>query len=194
MPEPATPHEPPPRQPAHRTTASVPPPEPPPRPSDPARRRTSRPVVHGSLTAAKRRGSGHGWVWGLLLVLALGGAGAYYYFKLRPRPAGHTATPPAPTAGSGDTTLARFEAAADSAMSVVRNYGDRARLFASRQITCAELTRGFAAVENQMLAYGTARKGLKRPLDPTHVARDQALFAAVDTVDAQFDRSRCPRP
>jgi hypothetical protein len=133
-------------------------------------------------------------VWGLLLVLALGGGGAYYYFKLRPRLAGRTATPPAPTAAAGDTTLARFEAAADSAMSVVRNYGDRARLFASRQITCAELTRGFAAVENQMLAYGTARKALKRPLDPAHVARDQALFAAVDTVDAQFDRSRCPRP
>jgi len=26
------------------------------------------------------------------------------------------------------------------------------------------------------------------------LALDQALFAAVDTVDAQFDRSRCPRP
>ena len=130
----------------------------------------------------------------MLLILALGG-GAYYYFKLRPEAAKPTATPAAPTAiPGGDTTLARFEATADSAMSVVRNYGDRARLFASRQITCAELTRGFAAVENQMLAYGTARKALRRPLDPAHVARDQALFAAVDTVDAQFDRSRCPRP
>jgi hypothetical protein len=126
-------------------------------------------------------------------LLALGG-GAYYYFKLRPGAAGHTATPPLPTATPSDTALARFEATADSAMSVVRNYGDRARLFASRRITCAELTRGFAAVENQMLAYGTARKALKRPLDPAHVARDQALFAAVDSVDAQFDRSRCPRP
>ena len=45
-----------------------------------------------------------------------------------------------------------------------------------------------------VLAYGTARKALKRPLDPAHVGRDQALFAAVDTIDAQFDRSRCPRP
>lgn len=177
---------PPPRRPA--------PPAPSARPSEPARRRTSRPVVHASLAATKRGGSGHGWLWGLLLVLALGGGGAYYYFKLRPDLAGRTATPPVPTAAPGDTTLVRFEAAADSAMSVVRNYGDRARSFASRQITCAELTRGFAAVENQMLAYGTARKALKRPLDPAHVERDQALFAAVDTVDAQFDRSRCPRP
>jgi len=199
MPEPAVPHEPPPRQPAHRTTAAVPappaPPAPAPRPSDPTRRRTSRPVVRASLTAAERGGrSGRGWVWGLLLILALGG-GAYYYFKLRPDAARPRATPPLPTAiPAGDSTLARFEATADSAMSVVRNYGDRAGLFASRQITCAELTRGFAAVENQMLAYGTARKALRRPLDPAHLARDQALFAAVDTVDAQFDRSRCPRP
>ena len=195
MPEPTTPHEPPPRQSAHRMTAPTPAPPPAPRPSDPARRRTSRPVVHASLAAAKRGGgSGHGWVWGLLLLLALGGGGAYYYFKIRPGLAGRTATPPVPTATPSDTTLTRFEAAADSAMSVVRNYGDRARLFASRQITCAELTRGFAAVENQMLAYGTARKALKRPLDPAHVERDRALFAAVDTVDAHFDRSRCPRP
>jgi len=128
-------------------------------------------------------------------MLALGGGGAYYYFKLRPRAAGRVATPPpAPTATPRDTTWTRFEATADSAMSVVRNYGDRARLFASGQITCAELTGGFAAVESQMLAYGTARKALKQPLDPAHIARDQALFAAVDTVDAQFDRSRCPRP
>ncbi len=189
MPEPAVPHEPPPRQPAHRTTAAVPaPPAPAPRQSAPTRRRTSRPVVRASR-------SGRGWVWGLLLILALGGGAYYYYFKLRPDAARTRATPPLPTAiPVGDSTLARFEATADSAMSVVRNYGDRARLFASRQITCAELTRGFAAVENQMLAYGTARKALRRPLDPAHVARDQALFAAVDTVDAQFDRSRCPRP
>jgi len=45
-----------------------------------------------------------------------------------------------------------------------------------------------------MIAYGAARKALKAPLDSAHSARDQALFAAVDTVDAQFDRSRCPRP
>lgn len=177
--------------PARRATA----PAPAPRPSDPTRRRTSRPVVHASLTAAEKRGrSGGGWVWGLLLILALAGGGAYYYFKLRPGAAGRTATPPAPAATPGDTTLTRFEATADSAMSVVRNYGDRARLFGSGQITCAELTRGFAAVENQMLAYGTARKALQRPLDPAHTERDQALFAAVDTVDTQFDRSRCPRP
>ncbi|HEY6853998.1 MAG TPA: hypothetical protein VI139_07110, partial [Gemmatimonadales bacterium] len=120
------------------------------------------------------------------------GGGAYYYFKLRPGLAG---TPkPQPAVAPIDSALVRFEATADSAMSVVRNYGDRARLFASGQITCVDLARGFAAVENQMMEYGTARKALKRSLDPSHAARDEALFAAVDTVDAQFDRSRCPRP
>src|SRR5260370_18583162 len=118
MPEPAVPHEPPPRQPARRTTAAVPaPPAPPPRPSDPTRRRTSRPVVRASLTAAERGGrSGRGWGWGLLLILALGG-GAYYYFKLRPDAARPRATPPPPAAiPPGDSTLAPFEATAHSAI------------------------------------------------------------------------------
>ncbi len=181
--------------PARRTTTPARPSAPPPAPrtSDP-RRRTSRPVVRASLSEAQRRGgSGRGWIWGVLLVLGLGAGGAYYYLRLRPGAAGHAATVP-PATAVGDSALHGFERVSDTMTGTVRSYNDRARLFDNRQMTCTDLARGVVAVENGWTTYNLRRKALTGPLDAVHAGRDQAVYAAVDSVERHFDRSRCARP
>jgi len=76
---------------------------------------------------------------------------------------------------------------------MVRNFGERAALYARGQLPCAGLARGLSDVENRWIAYNAARKtaGL---LDATHAARDQMLYAKVDSVERRFEQSGCPRP
>lgn len=177
--------------PPRRTTPPAPAPSPAP-PSPAPRRRTSRPVVRASLAQARRGGrSGRGWMLGLLLVLLLGGGGAYYYLKIRPRGPGQSLSAAAATA---DSALRGFERVSDTVTATVRNYNDRARLFDNRQMTCTDLSRGLVAVESGWTTYNLRRKALPAPLDAAHFSRDKAVYAAVDSVERHFDRSRCARP
>jgi proteasome lid subunit RPN8/RPN11 len=172
----------------------------------------------------RRRGGGGGrWlgVLAVLLILAGAGAGGYWYFflrqpgaplpfgldrVLRPRvppatgtPANRAAPPPAATrpavpAARPDTTFVLLDRLSDTLARAVRNYQDRADLFANGQIDCAALSRGLVAVENLWVTYGNERKARIASLDAPRAARDRELWASVDSVDRRFGRSRCPRP
>jgi len=112
-----------------------------------------------------------------------------------PAPSQRTASPPAPSppAPSPPAPRARLDVAGDSLSQVVRAFAGQATQFARGQVPCAGLARGLAAVENHWITYNTARRNAGA-LDAAHAARDQTLYAGVDSVERRFEQSGCPRP
>jgi hypothetical protein len=100
-------------------------------------------------------------------------------------------TAPAPT--PVDTTWLAFDRIADSVTRTVGVYGDRRRQFDGGRIDCTGLSRGLVSVEDVWMDYNVGKKNTP-PLDAPRAARDQTLYATVDSVDRHFDRSGCPRP
>ncbi|HTI05035.1 MAG TPA: hypothetical protein VL549_06950 [Gemmatimonadales bacterium] len=88
----------------------------------------------------------------------------------------------------------RFDRLSDSLTRMVRNFQDRAALFANGRMDCGGLANGLVAIENLWISYNTERKARMASFDPPRVARDQALWASVDSVSRRFDDSRCQRP
>jgi hypothetical protein len=112
----------------------------------------------------------------------------------RAQPPSRPATQPATAAApSQPAPRARLDVAGDSLTQVVRTFGERASQFARGQVPCAGLARGLTAVENRWIAYNTARRSAG-VLDAAHAARDQTLYAGVDSVERRFEESGCPRP
>ena len=195
-PEVMTPH--------HRETSPVP--APPPRRPQGRPTQTPRPFAPG---LAPRKSDGHPGLVAAIILLLLGGGGfAGWWFLLRkpavePAPvttataatttaATPAATPPAPAAPV-DSTLLRFERITDSVALVVRNYDVRMRSFGASQADCGGLSQTLVAVEDVWTDYNVGKRKMGS-LDPTHTARDQQLYAAVDSVERAFDRSGCQRP
>jgi len=108
----------------------------------------------------------------------------------RPAPSGTPATAAAPVRPPARTKLDQI---GDSLTQVVRGFADRARLFDRRQLACAGLARGLEVVENRWIAYNAARRSAG-VLDAGRAARDQALYAGVDSVERRFEQSGCARP
>ncbi|HET7296131.1 MAG TPA: hypothetical protein VFI66_03270, partial [Gemmatimonadales bacterium] len=111
-----------------------------------------------------------------------------------PRPA--TVSPSAPTPAAAPpppAPVAALDVVADSLVESVRNFADRAGMFSRGQLPCAGLARGLSAVESRWIAYNTARRRAG-VLDAAHAARDQRLYAGVDSVERRFEQSACPRP
>ena len=111
-----------------------------------------------------------------------------------PRPA--TVFPPVqpPAAGpAARSRVATLDVIGDSLAQTVRNFAERAGLFARGQLACAGFARGLSAVENGWIAYNTARRNAG-VLDAAHAVRDQKLYAGVDSVERRFEQSGCPRP
>jgi len=98
--------------------------------------------------------------------------------------------PPQPVA----TPFTRYDRLSDSLSRAVRNFQDRARLFSNGQMDCGGLATGLVAVDNLWITYNTERRARLASFDPPRVARDQALWGAVDSVSRRFDDSGCPRP
>ena len=90
-------------------------------------------------------------------------------------------------------TRTKLDQIGDSLTQVVRSFTDRARLFDRRQLACAGLARGLEVVENRWIAYNAARRSAG-VLDAARAARDQALYAGVDSVERRFEQSGCARP
>ena len=104
-------------------------------------------------------------------------------------------TQPAPSPASRfDTTFARFDRLSDTLSRAVQNYHDRAALFANRQIDCGALARGLVAIEDLWITYNAERRERIASFDARRAARDQGLYAGVDSVESQFERSHCQRP
>jgi len=195
---------------------------PPPREAPRAPRRTPAPSFRlldaDSRTRAPRRRARRGRWLTLLALLLIGGGGAaagYWYYFVRqpgaPLPFGldslpfglgrrkppSVATPPAARPAippRADTTFARVDRLSDTLSSALRNYQDRTALFAKRQIDCAALARGYVAIQNLWINYAAERKDRIASFDARRAARDQGLYAGVDSVEGQFEQSHCPRP
>jgi len=113
----------------------------------------------------------------------------------QPAPPAPAATPPpAPPALQPVSPFARFDRLSDSLSRAVRNFQDRASLFASGQIDCGGLSSGLVTIENLWITYNTERRARMTAFDPRRASQDQALYAAVDSVESRFEQSGCRRP
>ena len=92
------------------------------------------------------------------------------------------------------TTLARLDRLADTVAFAVTGFDIRARLFASRKMSCTDLTRGLIELEQRWIAHTAARRTLASTPDSARAARDQQLNADVGAVERRFARTGCPRP
>jgi proteasome lid subunit RPN8/RPN11 len=170
---------------------------------------------------ARRRRKRRNWLGKivLLLVLATIGAGAYWYFKIRdprtpppwaglvdrvkrlvkrspspPPPAARRSPAPRVTPPPPANPYARFDRLSDSLTRAVRSFHDRATLFTAGRIDCAALAQELVAIENLWITYNAERRARMATFDLRHVTRDQAQYAAVDSVESRFEQSGCRRP
>lgn len=88
----------------------------------------------------------------------------------------------------------RLDSLADTVALATAAFDLRARLFQSRRMACSGLARGLAEVEERWMAYNVARRHAPVSRDSARGARDQSLYADVDAVEHNFERSRCARP
>lgn len=99
----------------------------------------------------------------------------------------------APTVAPPSAAAVRLDQIGDSLTRAVRMFTDRRAQFTRSQLACPDLARSLEAVETRWIAYNTARRA-SGTLDATRAARDQALYAGVDSVEHRFEQSGCPRP
>jgi len=90
--------------------------------------------------------------------------------------------------------FARFDRLSDSLSRAVRNYHDRAELFASSRIDCSGLANGLVSVESLWNTYNAERRARMANFDERRALQDQAMYASVDSVESRFEKSGCPRP
>ena len=182
-----------PEEPSTPERASRPSPPPPAtRPLPPPRRPAHRPFVVPSAADAEPPGGKRSGVLAVLVVLVLAAAAAYWYFVYRPARAGAPAA--APATAPRDTLLPVFDRLGDTLGLAIRAYNDRAKLYDGRQLDCAGLGRGLAALETEWTVYNVRGKSKVGGLDAGRSGRDRALYAGVDSVERHFDRSGCARP
>jgi hypothetical protein len=113
--------------------------------------------------------------------------------KQAAKPAARPPALPPPPPAAAPAPYARLDRSGDSVALLVRNFAERRDQFSRGQLPCAGLAQALAAVENRWNAYNAARRGA-RILDAGHAARDQALYAGVDSVERRFEQSGCARP
>ena len=101
-----------------------------------------------------------------------------------------TAVTPHATAVASDSPLVALDRNADSVASLTDIY--KARVEAN-QTGCPGLGLALVAVEDAWTRYNVGKRKAGS-LDGTRFLRDQQLYASVDTVERDFDRSGCTRP
>jgi proteasome lid subunit RPN8/RPN11 len=110
------------------------------------------------------------------------------------RPATVPAPVPVPQPTAPPSPFARFDRLTDSLRRAVGNFQDRAALFASGRMDCGGLATGLVSIENLWTSYNAERRARMASFDPPRATRDQAMYAAVDSVESRFEHSGCPRP
>jgi hypothetical protein len=99
--------------------------------------------------------------------------------------------PPA-TAVASDSPLVALDRNADSVATLTDIYKARVQ---ANQTGCPGLGLALVAVEDAWTRYNVVkRKAGSIGGDGTRFLRDQQLYASVDTVERDFDRSGCTRP
>lgn len=101
-----------------------------------------------------------------------------------------TAHQPPTTAVASDSPLVALDRNADSVTAGVRGYDALVRAGRSG---CDGLSQSLVAMEDAWTRYNVGKRKAGN-LDQTRFTRDQQLYASVDTVERDFDRSGCTRP
>ena len=76
----------------------------------------------------------------------------------------------------------------------IDSYRQREGLVAKGQMTCDDLAHGLADVDEQWLRHTLAAPPASALEDTTLAMPEARLAADVDAVEADFERSGCPRP
>jgi len=132
------------------------------------------------------------WRWWLLAGAAVLGA-IVLGIRLGLRPADSSPTPAEATPEPGPVA-APEPTAADAVRRAIAEYRSRESLVAKHQMTCDDLARGLADVDDQWLHYTLAAPAASGSEDTTLATPEGRLAADVEAVEADFERSGCPRP
>jgi proteasome lid subunit RPN8/RPN11 len=116
-------------------------------------------------------------------------------------PPAPVAPPPAPSAPPSSTpipsnaqtaALSRFDSLADSLEHGLHNYHDRRADFGQKRLSCKELSYGYRAADEALVGLAKVARD-SRALDADRRARYTQLSASMDTVNDDFDASKCSR-
>jgi len=105
-----------------------------------------------------------------------------------------TARVSAEPAAAPESPQRRLEGVADTLALATAAFNVRLRLFQSHQMQCPDLARGLILVEERWVGYNVARTALGAAQDSAREALDRSLYAGVDAIERQFERSKCARP
>jgi proteasome lid subunit RPN8/RPN11 len=86
----------------------------------------------------------------------------------------------------------RFDSLADSLEHGLHNYHDRRVDFGQKRLSCTELAYGYRAADEALVSLARLA-GDARALDPQRASRYNQLRAGMDTVNNDFDASKCKR-
>jgi hypothetical protein len=99
----------------------------------------------------------------------------------------------APNSSSVDAALpSRFDSLADSLEHGLHNYHDRRVDFGQKRLSCTELAYGYRAADEALVSLSRLA-GDGRSLDQQRTTRYLQLRAGMDTVNNDFDASKCKR-
>jgi proteasome lid subunit RPN8/RPN11 len=101
-------------------------------------------------------------------------------------------TPPGAVDPSSGGLASRFDSLADSLEHGLHNYHDRRVDFEQKRLSCTELAYGYRAADEALVSLARLA-GDARSLDAQRAARYNQLRAGMDTVNNDFDASRCKR-
>jgi hypothetical protein len=87
---------------------------------------------------------------------------------------------------------ANFDSLADSLEHSLHNYQDRRTDFAAKRLSCKELAYGYRAADEALVVLAKLA-GDTRGLDAQRKSRYNELIAGMDTVNDNFDASKCKR-
>ena len=105
------------------------------------------------------------------------------------------APPVAPGAIPGavpDLRIGKFDSLADSLEHTLLNYRTRRADFEAKRLSCTELSHGYRAADEAQVSLAKIA-GDARALDDARRARYRQLTAGMDTVNDDFDSSKCKR-
>ena len=103
------------------------------------------------------------------------------------------AAPVASASAPSTTGLAsHFDSLADSLEHGLHNYHDRRADFEQKRLSCTELAYGYRAADEALVSLARLA-GDTRSLDAQRAARYNQLRAGMDTVNNDFDASKCKR-
>ena len=97
-----------------------------------------------------------------------------------------------PSAASTVGLASRFDSLADSLEHGLHNYHDRRVDFGQKRLSCTELAYGYRAADEALVSLARLA-GDARALDAQRTARYNQLRAGMDTVNNDFDASKCKR-